>query len=91
LGLHPSFANETFRNSLIYRAIYSKLELLYNTNVVKDGARRSTVAITDGPLGMEEVFISQSLLIRIYKLHRPDPFGRSFHKIIGKSEIDNPV
>ncbi|CAH01570.1 dolichyl-diphosphooligosaccharide--protein glycosyltransferase subunit STT3 [Kluyveromyces lactis] len=71
-------ATKTMKDSLMYKLSYHDFPSIYPNGVGHDRTRNQKITNNEvGPLDyFEEVFTSEILLVRIYKLKSPDSLGR---------------
>ena len=72
-------ATETFKKSVMYKLSFYRYAELFGGGPARDNVRREAISSTPIKLStMEEVFSSERLLVRIYKVKKPDNLGRPF-------------
>lgn len=78
-----SKGSQTMRNSLLYKLSYHRFTTLFGSDRASDKVRNQIITSADvGDLDyFEEVFSSENLLVRIYKLKDPDLFARDLKQV----------
>jgi len=68
----------TFRDSIMFKMSYYRIKDLYPNNQAYDRVRGTNIYSKPIQLSiMDEVYSSENLLVRIYKIKKPDNIGRS--------------